>query len=103
MSLHKEISFETEICDALAASGWLYAEQDAKQYDRTRALFPADVIAWVQETHHHLKNLGKRTLPLGEDGGYPKLDPLSEAGSGMVQQKLKAYLAEIIAKVPVRG
>jgi len=30
MCLHKEISFETEICDALAASGWLYAEQDAK-------------------------------------------------------------------------
>lgn len=50
MSLHKEISFETEICDTLAANGWLYAEGDAKQYDRARALFPADVIAWVQET-----------------------------------------------------
>ena len=50
-------------------------------------------------THHHLKNLGKRTLPLGENGEYPKLDPLGEAGSGMVQQKQKAYLAEIIAKV----
>jgi type I restriction enzyme R subunit len=50
-------------------------------------------------THHHLKNLGKQTLPLGEDGEYPKLDPLSEAGSGMVQQKEKALLYEIIAKV----
>ncbi len=50
MSLHKEISFENEICDALAEQGWLYAEADAKQYDRARALFPADVIAWVQET-----------------------------------------------------
>lgn len=50
-------------------------------------------------THHHLKNLGKQTLPLGEGGEYPKLDPLGEAGSGMVQQKQKAYLAEIIAKV----
>ena len=50
MSLHKEISFENEICDTLAAQGWLYAEADAKQYDRARALFPADVIAWVQET-----------------------------------------------------
>ncbi|MEI2735394.1 MAG: hypothetical protein V9G24_11695 [Rhodoblastus sp.] len=29
MSLHKEISFETEICDHLAAHGWLYAEGDA--------------------------------------------------------------------------
>jgi len=50
MSLHKEISFENEICDTLAANGWLYAEGDVSQYDRARALFPADVIAWVQET-----------------------------------------------------
>lgn len=50
MSLHKEISFENEICDTLAAHGWLYVTDDAKHYDRARALFPADVIAWVQET-----------------------------------------------------
>jgi type I restriction enzyme R subunit len=56
-------------------------------------------LSKVVLTHHHLKNLGKQTLPLGEGGEYPKLDPLGEAGSGMVQQKQKAYLAEIIAKV----
>lgn len=50
MSLHKEISFETEICEHLAAHGWLYAEGDAAGYDRARALFPADVLAWVQAT-----------------------------------------------------
>jgi type I restriction enzyme R subunit len=50
MSLHKEISFENEICDTLATQGWLYAEGDAKRYDRARAMFPTDVIAWVQET-----------------------------------------------------
>ena len=50
MSLHKEINFEIEICDHLAANGWLYAEGDAAQYDRARALFPADVLAWVQAT-----------------------------------------------------
>ena len=49
MSLHKEISFETEICDHLAAHDWLYAEGDAAAYDRARALFPADVLDWVQE------------------------------------------------------
>lgn len=49
-SLHKEISFETEICEHLAAHGWLYAEGDAAGYDRARALFPADVLAWVQAT-----------------------------------------------------
>lgn len=50
MNLHKEISFETEICQYLADHGWLYAEGDAAAYDRARALFPADVLAWVQTT-----------------------------------------------------
>ena len=48
MTVHKEISFEDEICGHLAASGWLYASGDAALYDRPRALFPADLIAWVQ-------------------------------------------------------
>ena len=50
MSLYKKISFETEICEHLAEHGWLYNEGDATTYDRTRALFPADVLAWVQTT-----------------------------------------------------
>jgi type I restriction enzyme R subunit len=50
MSLHKEISFEIEICQHLADHGWLYAEGDAATYDKTRALFPTDVLAWVQAT-----------------------------------------------------
>ena len=49
-NLHKEIHFETEICEHLAANGWLYADGDASAYDRARTLFPADVLAWVQET-----------------------------------------------------
>jgi type I restriction enzyme R subunit len=44
MTLHNEIHFETEICEYLAAYGWLYAEGDAQGYDRVRALFPADVV-----------------------------------------------------------
>ena len=50
MNLHKEISFENEICQHLGTNGWLYAEGDAAGYDRARALFPADVLAWVQAT-----------------------------------------------------
>ena len=50
MTLHKEISFEGEICAWLSAHGWLYAEGDAARYDRARALFPPDLIAWVRET-----------------------------------------------------
>lgn len=50
MSLHKEISFESEICQHLSGHGWLHAGGDAAAYDRARALFPADVLAWVQAT-----------------------------------------------------
>lgn len=50
MSLHREIHFEDEICADLAAAGWLHAEGDAVYYDRARALFPVDVLAWVQAT-----------------------------------------------------
>ena len=46
-ALHKEISFEDEVCAYLAANGWLYASGDAALYDRPRALFPADVLAWI--------------------------------------------------------
>lgn len=50
MATHKEIGFEDVICDHLAAHGWLYAPGDAAGYDRARALFPADLVAWFQET-----------------------------------------------------
>lgn len=50
MSLHKEVSFENEICEDLAANGWLYDVGDALTYDRARALFPADLIDWIKNT-----------------------------------------------------
>ncbi len=50
MSLHKEIQFENDVCAHLAANGWLYGEGDALGYDSPRALFRADVLAWVQAT-----------------------------------------------------
>jgi type I restriction enzyme R subunit len=49
MSLHKEIKFETEICEHLSGHGWLYSSDDTG-YDRAKALYPPDLIAWVQET-----------------------------------------------------
>jgi type I restriction enzyme R subunit len=49
-------------------------------------------------THHTLKNLGKRHFELG-DGEAPKIAPVTEAGSRAVQDKQKALLAEIIARV----
>lgn len=51
MSLHHEIAFEREICDHLGAHGWLYEEGSAASYSRELALYPPDLIAWVQEAH----------------------------------------------------
>ena len=50
MSLHKEISFEDEVCEYLGSNGWLYEPKAAERYDRARALFTPDLIAWVQAT-----------------------------------------------------
>ena len=55
-------------------------------------------LSKVTLTHHNLKDQGKRVLALG-GGEYPKLTPITDAGGGSVQEKEKAYLAEIIAKV----
>lgn len=48
MSLHTEIEFENDLCNHLAANGWLYEPGAACAYDRRRALFPADLVSWVQ-------------------------------------------------------
>ena len=50
MSIHKELAFEEEICEHLGSHGWIYVEGDSSRYDRSRALFPDDVLAWVQGT-----------------------------------------------------
>jgi len=49
-ALHREISFEDEICADLSAGGWLYEDGSAASYDRARALFPEDVRAWLEAT-----------------------------------------------------
>lgn len=54
MSLHNEVQFELDICNHLAAHGWLYGpggtEGDASGYDTPRALYPDDLMAWVKAT-----------------------------------------------------
>ena len=51
MNLHTEIHLEDEICDHLAAHGWLYQKGDATHYDRVLGLYPAEALAWTQEAH----------------------------------------------------
>ncbi|ABM39988.1 type I restriction endonuclease subunit R [Polaromonas naphthalenivorans] len=51
-NVHTERVFENELCEHLAANGWSVRThlQDAKSYSRELALFPEDLIAFVQET-----------------------------------------------------
>ena len=51
MSLHKEINLETDICEHLAKHGWEYAEGEAAKYDRVRALYPDDAVAWMESAY----------------------------------------------------
>jgi type I restriction enzyme R subunit len=55
-------------------------------------------LSKVVLTHYNLKDKGEAPMSLGQ-GESPKLQPLSEVGSGDVQEKQKAFLAEIIRKV----
>ncbi|MBO9522700.1 MAG: type I restriction endonuclease subunit R [Nocardioidaceae bacterium] len=51
MNPELEKAFEDEICDALHRDGWWYTtEAEREGYDKKRALFVPDVMAWLQET-----------------------------------------------------
>lgn len=49
-------------------------------------------------THHHLKDQGARDLPLS-NGETPKLAPITEAGSGGIQEQQKVFMAQLIEKL----
>ena len=49
MGIQHEETFEDELVEHLAAHGWEYSPDD-DGYDKARALFPADVFAWLAET-----------------------------------------------------
>ena len=55
-------------------------------------------LSQVKLTHHNLKSRASATCAAAT-GEAPKLAPVAEVGSGAVQEKEKALLAEIIAKV----
>jgi hypothetical protein len=57
-------------------------------------------LSKVTLTHHNIRNVGRRVMHLNE-GEAPKLEPITEAGSGSVQAKQRALLNEIIEKVNV--
>jgi len=55
-------------------------------------------LSKVVLTHHNLKSQGKCPMPLGE-GENSRLEPITEAGRGSVQEKQKAYLSDVIKRV----
>ena len=61
-----ESEFEREICEHLQAHGWLYSPDDTG-YDRQRALYPADLFAWLEETQpgQLAKKVKPGAAPLG--------------------------------------
>ncbi|QAY73628.1 type I restriction endonuclease subunit R [Agromyces protaetiae] len=50
MGIEHERAFEDEICEYLGSHGWIYESDPAQGYDKARALFPADVLAWLEAT-----------------------------------------------------
>ena len=85
---HHEVSFEAEICEYLAAHGWLYSPTDAG-YDRALALFPEDVFGWLAETQP--EQLAKRVKP--ELTG----DARAKAEQGVLATLAKALDADLKA------
>ena len=58
--LHREKNFENAIVQGLEAAGWVSSPNDVG-YDRVRALYPADIFAWLQNAFPKLyENFVKR-------------------------------------------
>ncbi len=53
-------------------------------------------LSALRLTHHRMRDLGQRRLNLGGDEAAEKLKPVTDAGSGQVQDRHKKRLEEII-------
>jgi type I restriction enzyme R subunit len=49
VAIHNESEFERELCASLKQNGWLHSS-NSTGYDKNLALFPEDVIAWLEAT-----------------------------------------------------
>lgn len=77
--IHTEIHFEDELVGNLVThGGWL--EGDPKKYDRVAALYPEDVIGWIQDT---------------QPAAYEKL---KKAQNGGADKKILGRLADVLSK-----
>lgn len=54
-------------------------------------------LSALRLTHHRMRDLGQQKLNLGKDDPVAPLAPITDTGSGQVQDRQKQRLAEIIA------
>ncbi|MET4159960.1 type I restriction endonuclease [Agromyces sp. PvR057] len=95
---HLEAAFESDICDELGERGWLVSQND-DGYDKQRAMYPADVWAWLAETQ--AEQLVK-AVP-GIDAQRPiAFDALSTAQRTTFDGVLNR-IAKALAVAPING
>jgi type I restriction enzyme R subunit len=49
VAIHNESEFEKELCAFLSNAGWAHSK-DSSEYDKELALFPSDVLNWLEST-----------------------------------------------------
>ncbi|WP_293699353.1 type I restriction endonuclease [uncultured Agrococcus sp.] len=79
--IHHELRLQAEIAEYLAARGWLSSE-NSQGYDKERALFPEDLLGWLEET---------------DADNYAKIVP--EAATGEVRAKGERRILDRVAKL----
>jgi type I restriction enzyme R subunit len=80
--VHQEKAFQAEIAQYLEQHGWLHSP-DSSGYDKQRALFPEDVLAWLAET---------------QPENFRKIVPEGGVASSAAVQKAQARILDRIAK-----
>lgn len=68
MAESKESVFQQDIIDDLVASGWLLGE--SSQYDQERALFPEDLLSYVQDTQPEQWEKFSRNYPNDPESSF---------------------------------
>lgn len=66
---HQEKKLQQEIAEYLGDHGWLHSESSAG-YDKERALFPEDVLGWLEDTDP--ENFAKIVPPRGDEAEKTK-------------------------------
>ena len=81
---HQEKHFEHYIVSRLVAQGWKLGE--TSQYDTERALYPEDLVAWLEAS--------------GQGNKWAKLIELNHGNAGKAREVLMDRLANALSGLP---